>query len=44
MTNYLTIVCLSLLVFSSAAIAETKPFIEEYTYQASEYDSKVGAP
>jgi tetratricopeptide (TPR) repeat protein len=41
MKKYLIIVvCLSLLAFSSPAKAETKIFIKEYTYQASEDDSR----
>jgi tetratricopeptide (TPR) repeat protein len=35
------LICLSLLVTSSPAKAETKTFIEAYTYQASEADSKL---
>jgi len=42
MKKYFTIpICLSLLVFSSLVSAETKTFVKEYSYQASEYDSKV---
>jgi tetratricopeptide (TPR) repeat protein len=37
----LPLICLSLLVFSSLVSAETKTFVKEYSYQASEYDSKV---
>jgi len=37
------IICLSLLAFSSPAIAETKTFLKEYTYQASEFDSKASS-
>ena len=41
MTKYLIpAICLALLFFSSLVRAETKTFIEEYTYQASKYDSK----
>jgi tetratricopeptide (TPR) repeat protein len=35
------IIALLLLISISPAFAETKTFIKEYTYQASEYDSKV---
>ena len=35
------IIFLSLLVFSSLVSAETKTIVKEYSYQASEYDSKV---
>ena len=42
MKKYLIpIIFLSLLVFSSLVSAETKTFVKEYSYQASEYDSKV---
>ena len=42
MAKYLIpIIFLSLLVFSSLVSAETKTFVKEYSYQASEYDSKV---
>ncbi len=42
MAKYLIpLICLSLLFFSSPAIAGKKTFIREYTYQANEYDSKV---
>jgi len=42
MKKYLIpIIFLSLLVFSAYAVAETKTFVKEYSYQASEYDSKV---
>jgi tetratricopeptide (TPR) repeat protein len=44
MAKYLIpLICLSLLFFSSPAIAETKVFVEEYTYQASEADSKISS-
>ncbi len=44
MEKYLIIVvCLSLRVFPSPAIAETKTFLKEYTYQASEFDSKASS-
>ena len=36
----ITVVCLSHLSFSSLVLAETKTFIKEYTYQASEDDSR----
>ena len=35
------IIALLLFISFSSALAETKTFIKEYTYQASEYDSKV---
>ena len=42
MKKYLApVISLSLLVFSSLVSAETKTFVKEYSYQASEYDSKV---
>jgi hypothetical protein len=42
MKKYLIpIISLSLLVFSSFVSAETRTFVKEYSYQASEYDSKV---
>lgn len=42
MKKYLIpIISLSFLVFSSLVSAETKTFVKEYSYQASEYDSKV---
>ena len=44
MTKYfIPVLCLSLLAFSRPAIAETKVFVEEYTYQASEADSKISS-
>ena len=44
MDDYLTpLICLLLLVFPSPTRAETKTFIEEYTYQASEADSKLSS-
>ena len=44
MAKYLIpLICLSLLVFPSPAKAETKTFIKEYTYQASEFDSKASS-
>jgi hypothetical protein len=36
-------ICLSLLAFSSPAKAETKTFIKEYTYQASDFDSRISS-
>jgi hypothetical protein len=39
----LLLICLSLLAFSSPVKAETKTFIKEYTYQASEFDSKASS-
>jgi len=42
MKKYLIpIILLPLLAFSSLVSAETKTFVKEYSYQASEYDSKV---
>ena len=44
MKNYLIpIIFLSLLVFSSLGVAETKTFVKEYTYQASEADTKLSS-
>lgn len=44
MKKYLPIViCLFSLLPSSSALAETKTFIKEYTYQASEFDSKASS-
>ena len=37
----LSIVLVFLFTIANLAFAETKVFVEEYTYQASEYDSKV---
>ena len=44
MKKYLIpIISLSLLVFSSLVSAETKTFVKEYSYQASEADSKLSS-
>jgi hypothetical protein len=34
------VICLFSLLLSSPVLAETKTFLKEYTYQASEFDSK----
>ncbi len=40
---FLPLIWLSILLFSSSATCETKAFIKEYTYQASEFDSKASS-
>jgi hypothetical protein len=38
-----SIICIWIISFSIPAIAELKTFIKEYTYQASEIDSKMSS-
>ena len=40
-TSFVLIALFSFLLLTNSALAETKTFVREYTYQASEIDSKI---